>query len=66
MKAYVLTRVELTTIKEELKRLKKERTRIYGKIDRMTADSDDNVDLDLIEGKIAGIEFVLNTIIGKE
>lgn len=66
MKAYVLTRDELTVIKEELKRLKKERTRIYGKIDRMTADSDDNVDLDLIEGKIAGIEFVLNTIIGKE
>lgn len=66
MKAYVLTRDELTVIKEELRRLKKERTRIYGKIDRMTADSDDNVDLDLIEGKIAGIEFVLNTIIGKE
>lgn len=66
MKAYVLTRNELTTIKEELKRLKKEKTRLYRRINGETANSDDYVQLDIIEGRISGMEFVLNTIIGRE
>lgn len=66
MKAYILTRDELTTIKEELKRLKKEKAGLYRRINGDTANSDDYVELDIIESRISGMEFVLNAIIGKE
>lgn len=66
MKAYVLTRDELTAIKEELKRLKKERARLYRRINRETAVTDDYVQFDIIEGRISGMEFVLNAITEKE
>lgn len=66
MKAYVLTKDKLMTTKEELKRLKKERAGLYRRINRERRRHDDYVELDIIEGRISGMEFVLNVIIEKE
>lgn len=55
MKAYALTRDKLAAIKEELKRLKKERVRLYRRINKEAAVTDDYVELDIIEGRISGM-----------
>ena len=62
MKGLIVTQSELASIKAELYSLKVEKKRLYGKIERNTADCWDNTDLDRILGKIEGIEFVLKTI----
>ena len=66
MKGIIISSQELETIKERLAWLKKEKKRLFGKINRGTDDCWDNTDLDRVLGEIDGINFVLKTVgVGK-